>query len=73
MVLVALGGLLLSAGLAIDLTPSGDYAGFVLVSTANAITSSIALAVTTSLAASRSCSRSWCRAWSSRCWWAATR
>ncbi|QHC67191.1 histidine kinase [Rathayibacter sp. VKM Ac-2759] len=48
MVLVALGGLLLSAGLAIDLTPSGDYAGFVLVSTANAITSSIALAVTTS-------------------------
>lgn len=46
---VGFGGLLLSAGLAIDLTPSSDFAGFVLVSTANAITSSIAVAVTTSL------------------------
>lgn len=46
---VAVGGLLLSAGLALDLTPGGGYAGFILVSTANAVTSSIAVVVTTSL------------------------
>lgn len=48
-VAVAAGGLLLSAGLALDLTPDGGYAGFILVSTANAITASIAVVVTTSL------------------------
>ncbi|WP_085475367.1 sensor histidine kinase [Rathayibacter oskolensis] len=47
-VAIALGGLALSAGLALDLTPGSGFAGFVVVSTANAITASIAVAVTTS-------------------------
>lgn len=42
------GGLLLSAGLALDLADSPDFAAFVLVSTANAVTSTVAVVVTTS-------------------------
>ncbi|QHC70820.1 MULTISPECIES: histidine kinase [unclassified Rathayibacter] len=45
---VAVGGLLLGWGLALGLAPDADFAGFVLVNTANAVTASIAVVVTTS-------------------------
>lgn len=45
---VAVGGLLLGWGLALGLAPGADFAGFVLVNTANAVTASIAVVVTTS-------------------------
>lgn len=48
-VLVGAGALVLGAGLALGLDPSSGFAGLVLVSTANAITASIAVAVTTSV------------------------
>ncbi|QHC55953.1 signal transduction histidine kinase [Rathayibacter tanaceti] len=46
---VAVGGLLLGVGLALGLAPGSDFAGFVLVNTANAITASVAVVVTTSV------------------------
>lgn len=45
---VAVGGVLLVWGLALGLEPGADFAGFVLVNTANAVTASIAVVVTTS-------------------------
>ncbi|QHC60812.1 histidine kinase [Rathayibacter sp. VKM Ac-2760] len=47
-VLVAFGGLLLSAGLAGAVLPDGGFEGYVIVSTANALTSSVAVVLTTS-------------------------
>lgn len=49
LIAVAVGGLLLGAGLALGITPESGFDGFVLVNTANAVTASIAMVVTTSL------------------------
>lgn len=46
---VAVGGLLLGSGLALGIAPDSGFDGFVLVNTANAVTATIAMVVTTSV------------------------